>query len=78
MLRVAGAITRHLAGRWAAVGPQDPSWPVWVALLQPQMTLVLQVPRLCSEGLALVPLLKEPRATGCSGSSRRCHCRHFF
>lgn len=51
----------------------------WVALLQPQMTLALQVPRLCSKGLALVPLLKEElRATGHSGNSRRCHCCHFF
>lgn len=57
-----------------------------VTLLRPQMTLVLQVPRLDSEGLALVPwvrllvpMLKELlRATGRRGSSRRCHCRHFF
>ena len=43
------------------------------------MTLVLWVARLCSEGLALMPLLKEELgATGCNGSSRRCHCRHFF
>lgn len=51
-----------------------------------QMTLALQVPRFGSEGLTvvpwvrpLVPLLKEElRATGRSGSSWRCHCRHFF
>lgn len=50
-----------------------------MALLRPQMTLALQVPWLCSEGLALVLLLKEElRATGRSGNSWRCHCRHFF
>lgn len=51
-----------------------------------QMTLALQVPRLGSEGLALVPwvrllvpMLEEwLRAMGRNGSSRRCHCRHFF
>lgn len=51
-----------------------------------QMTLALQGPRLGSEGLALVPwvrllvpMLEELlRAKGRSGSSRRCHCRHFF
>lgn len=59
----------------------DLSWPP-----SSQMTLVLQEPRLCSEGLALVlwvrplmPLLEEePRATGHRGSPRKCHCLHFF
>lgn len=51
-----------------------------------QMTLALQVPRPGSKGLALVPwvrllvpmLVELLRARGRSGSSRRCHCRHFF
>ncbi|XP_007454836.1 PREDICTED: voltage-dependent calcium channel gamma-like subunit-like [Lipotes vexillifer] len=43
---------------------------VVVAIFGLELLMVSQVPQLCSEGLALVPLLKEPRDTGygCEGA----------